>query len=426
MSYAIVVLVGGKGSRISSLLKGKSKPELHLSKNKKIIDYQIKQLIKYNKKIYFLSNFKFSSLRKYLKKKFSKILNYELIEEDKELGTAGALKNLENKKFDNFLIIYGDLLFNIDFKKLLIFHKKKNSDCTLLTHPNSHPYDSDAVNVSEDHKVKKIYTKRIKFKPNNCLSGISVINKKCLKFIEKNKFQDFTKNFLTKLSKNKKKIYAYSSREYVKDIGTIDRINKAKKELKTIKYKNGSLNSSLPAVFIDKDGVINRLDKKKHYQSIKHIFYNSIEALKIINNSKFLAVMITNQPAIAKGIISEKKFKNDLIYLTSKLGEKNVYFDKIYYCPHHPKRGFKNEIPELKINCKCRKPNNGLLLQAIKELNIDVKKSFMVGDQISDYIAAKKTKIKFIGINFNSKQNKKIINKKNFLNAVKFIFDNCN
>lgn len=423
MSYAIVILVGGKGSRISDLLKGKSKPELHLTKNKKIIDYQLKQLVKYNKKIFFLSNSKLSSLKKYLKKKYSKILNYELIEENKELGTAGALKNLENTKFDNFLIIYGDLLFNIDFKKLLIFHKQKKSDCTLLTHPNSHPYDSDAVKVDEDNKVKKIYIKKIKYKPNNCLSGIKIINKKCFKFIKKDKFQDFTKHFLISLIKSKKKIYAYSTREYVKDIGTIDRIKKARKELKTVKYKNGSLNYSLPAIFIDKDGVINKMDKKKHYQSIKHFFYNSIEALKIINNSKFLAVMITNQPAIAKGIISEKKFKNDLEYLTSKLGEKNVYFDKIYYCPHHPERGFKNEITKLKINCKCRKPNNGLFLRAINELNIDVKKSFMIGDQISDYEAAKKTNIKFIGINIDPKKNKTIINKKDFLSAVKFIFD---
>ncbi len=177
----------------------------------------------------------------------------------------------------------------------------------------------------------------------------------------------------------------------------------------------------MPAIFIDKDGVINKLNKKKHYQSVKDIIPGSVKALKLINNSNFLSVMITNQPAIAKGIISEKKFKNDLNFLTSKLGKENVFLDKIYYCPHHPEKGYKNEIRHLKINCKCRKPKNGLFLKAIKELNIDVKNSFMIGDQFSDFLASEKTNLGFIGVNFELKNNKKIIHKKNFLNAVKFI-----
>ena len=98
MNFGIVVLVGGKGSRVASLLNGKSKPELNITKNKKIIDFQLDKLIKYNKKIFFLSNFRFQNLKKYLKRKYSKFLNYELIEETSELGTAGALKKLEKKK----------------------------------------------------------------------------------------------------------------------------------------------------------------------------------------------------------------------------------------------------------------------------------------------------------------------------------------
>ena len=72
------------------------------------------------------------------------------------------------------------------------------------------------------------------------------------------------------------------------------------------------------------------------------------------------------------------------------LSKNKSYIDKIYYCPHHPDKGFKNEILKLKINCSCRKPNNGLFKIAIKELNIDINKSFMIGDQMSDYLLAKK------------------------------------
>ena len=100
-----------------------------------------------------------------------------------------------------------------------------------------------------------------------------------------------------------------------------------------------------------------------------------------------------------------------------------VYIDRVYYCPHHPEKGYKSEIKGLKINCKCRKPNNGLFLNAIKDLNINKKKSYVIGDQISDYLAAKKTNLNFIGVN-NSKlfKKEKILNKKSLYSAIKYIF----
>ncbi len=423
MDFAFVVLVGGRGTRVSKLLKGKSKPELNITKKKKIIDFQLEKLSKYKKKIFFLSNSRFLSLKKYLKNRYSKLIDYELIEEINELGTAGALKNLQKENYKNFIIIDGDLLFNIDFKNFFKFHRIKKSDCSLLVHPNNHPYDSDAVRVDDKYKITKIYNKKNKVKPNLCLSGIKILSKKSLNYVHKNKFQDFTNDLLPNLFRNKIKLFAYHTREYVKDIGTPERIKKAKQEIKTLKYKNGSLINSIPAIFMDKDGVINILDKKKHYQNIKNIYKNSIKALEKINNSKYLAIVITNQPAIAKGMITKQKFKEDLIYLSTKLGSKRVYYDRLYYCPHHPKKGFKNEIPYLKIKCNCRKPKNGLFLRAIKELNIDVKKSFMIGDQLSDYEAAKKSKIKFLGINIKSKKNQNIITKKNLLSAVNYIIN---
>ena len=210
------------------------------------------------------------------------------------------------------------------------------------------------------------------------------------------------------------KIYCYNTREYIKDAGTPDRIKQIKKELKTFKFKNGNINRKIPAIFLDKDGVINKLDKKKHYQNTENLVEGTVKSLKKINESGYLCVVITNQPAIAKGMIKEDKFLKDYNKLTYKLSKKNVYIDSMYYCPHHPEKGFKNEINSLKINCKCRKPKNGLFKHAIRELNIDIKKSYVIGDQLSDYLASQKTNLKFIGVNntklfkANSIFNKKI------------------
>ena len=420
---AIVIPIGGEGSRVSNLTKGKAKAELNIYKNKKIIDFQVQQVSKLKRKIIFLSNPKFITLNNYIKKKYN-YLNVEILNEDKKLGTGGCLNALKKFNFRTFLIIYGDLIFNIDLKKIINFHRKKKSECTLVVHPNNHPFDSDCIEVDKESKSKKIFFKphSNKIVPNLCFSGIQVINKKLLSFVKMNKFQDFSKDILKK-NENKIKIFAYNTREYIKDAGTPERIIQIRKELKTFKYKKGNINKKIPAIFLDKDGVINKLNKNKNYQDINKFEVNALKAIKIINETGYLVIIVTNQPAIAKGIITENFFLNDVNKLSYKLSKYKAFFDKLYYCPHHPEKGFENEIKKLKFNCNCRKPRNGLFLKAIKNLNIDIQKSYVIGDQLSDYLASKKTNLKFIGVN-NPKvfKNNKILYKKNLYVAVEYIF----
>ena len=421
--FAIVIPIGGDGTRVSYLTKGRAKPELKIYKKKKIIDFQIDKVSGLKKKIILLSRIKFRKLNSYILKKY-KNLDIEIITEKEKLGTAGCLYPLRKLNYKFYLMIYGDLIFNIDFKKLIKFHKKKKADCTLVVHPNNHAIDSDCIEIDKNFKSKKIFLKPHfkKYIPNLCLAGINVINKKTLFLIKKNKSQDFSKDFL-KLNEKKIKIFGYNTREYIKDAGTPERINEIKKDLIGFKFKNGNINKKIPAIFLDKDGVINKLNKKKHYQKIDKIIKGTINSLKIINKSGFLTILVTNQPAIAKGIISEKRFLRDINKLSYLLSKNKVYIDRVYYCPHHPEKGYKSEIKGLKINCKCRKPNNGLFLNAIKDLNINKKKSYVIGDQISDYLAAKKTNLNFIGVN-NSKlfKKEKILNKKSLYSAIKYIF----
>ncbi len=420
---AIIILVGGKGTRVADLTRGKSKAEIEILKNKRIIDFQISSLSKLKKKIIILSNKKFRNLKQYILTKYNS-LNIDVIEENKQLGTAGCLEVLKKYNFKKFLIVNGDLIFNVKFSDLIKFHIKKKSDCSIVVHPNNHPFDSDCIELLENGKVNKFYLKPHKNKivPNQCFSGIYLINRSLLKEIKSNTFQDFSKDFIAK-NKNKFKFYGYYTREYIKDVGTKERIKQVRSDLFSIKYKNGCLNKKIPAIFLDKDGVINKLDKKKNYQKNKLFNYTG-RAIKKINENGYLSVVITNQPAIAKGMVSEKKFKEDLNKFSFNLSKSKSYVDKIYYCPHHPEKGYKNEILQLKIKCNCRKPNNGLFKKAIKELNINTKKSFMIGDQMSDYSASKKTKLRFIGVkNKTLKTKKNIIFKKNLLEAVNYIFN---
>jgi D,D-heptose 1,7-bisphosphate phosphatase len=240
-----------------------------------------------------------------------------------------------------------------------------------------------------------------------------------LKFINQNKKQDFTKDFIYKIFKKKYKVYGYKTSEYIKDLGTIDRIKEAKKDLKTQKYLKGNIDCKIPAIFLDRDGVINFDKNDGKYQNCKNFIPGSLQSIKKINKKGFLAIILTNQPAVAKGYISLNRLKKDFTYLTNKVSEFGGYFDDIFYCIHHPKKGFKNEIKNLKKNCINRKPNNGMFLSANKIHNIDFSRSYMIGDRFSDFLASKKTGVKFISV--GELEVKGCTNKKNLKDAINYL-----
>ena len=413
----IAILIGGKGTRTKIISKSIPKPFLKLNK-KSIIERQLDHLKSF-KKIYLLSNNKIKKFNNGLLRK-----NISIIEETKPLGNAGCLKNLINFKGikNDILIISGDLVFNIDIKKFYNFHKKNKSDVSFLVHPNDHIVDSDAIELNKINQLIKFHKKPHKKKNigNLCLSGIMIIKKKILKFIKKDKFQDFSKDILPKLIRKKIKIYGYNTREYVKDAGTLERIKKIKKDLNSIKFIKGSLKTKIPAIFLDRDGVLNKEFQNKHYQNPLKVIDGAFEAIKKINEKGFLSVIVTNQSAVAKGIVTIDKVEKDHKKLEYLFSQRGCYFDRIYYCPYYPVAGFKGEVKKFKKKSNMRKPNNGMFLKAVKDLNIDIKKSYMVGDRITDYLAAKKTGVKFliVGNKFSIKNKKNFMNLKQAINSI--------
>jgi histidinol-phosphate phosphatase family protein len=357
----IAILIGGSGTRLKKITKNEPKAFLKIG-NKPIIVHQIEKLSRIKKRIFILSKTNYKKFHNVLKKKFKR-LKFIFLEENKPLGNAGCLKNLEKFNFENFLIIYGDLIFNIDFKRFIKFHLQKKSHLTLLVHPNDHPSDSDIVEINKEFKIIKLHKKPHKKVNigNLCMSGIFIINKKILKYLKLNKFQDFSNDLLGKMLKKNLKIHAYNTREYVKDAGTLDRINLIKKQIRTKKFINGNLNKKIPAIFLDRDGVINKDNFKNQYQNPLKLNYGAIKAVKQINDNGYLSVIVTNQSAVAKGFITLKKLESDHKKLEYLFGKNNAYFDRIYFCPYHPDKGFKGENNKKKKRSNWRKPNNGMI-----------------------------------------------------------------
>ena len=115
------------------------------------------------------------------------------------------------------------------------------------------------------------------------------------------------------------------------------------------------------------------------------------DAIRKINASDYLAIVATNQPVIARGEISFEELETIHNKMETLLGKEGAYLDAIYFCPHHPHKGYEGERPELKIDCGCRKPKPGMLLKAARDFNIDLQQSWMIGDSESDVKAGQST-----------------------------------
>ena len=135
-----------------------------------------------------------------------------------------------------------------------------------------------------------------------------------------------------------------------------------------------------PAVFIDRDGTISEEVGYVNHPSRFELYPYSSEAVRLLNENGWLAIVVTNQAGVARGYFSEDVVKQVHRELNRKMGESSARLDAIYYCAHHPTVG----EPPYRLDCDCRKPKAGLIEQAARDFGIDLGSSWMVGDRYSD------------------------------------------
>lgn len=148
--------------------------------------------------------------------------------------------------------------------------------------------------------------------------------------------------------------------------------------------------SCKPAVFFDRDGVINHdtgyLYKPEDFSWVE----GAVKSIKYFNDAGYLVVVITNQSGVARGYYSEADVENLHKWISEELSKQNTHIDAFYYCPHHTE----GKEERYRVDCNCRKPEKGMIEQAVNEWPIDMEKSFLVGDKQSDMDCAQKAGIK--------------------------------
>ena len=323
--------------------------------------------------------------------------------ETQPLGNAGALFKLRDKLTEPFLLLNADAVFDIDFNRFVAFHRAQGGLVSLFTHPNSHPYDSGVIVADETGAVQKWLTKedvRPRWYKNRVNAGLHVINPIVLdicgvdaqsvgtEVLGKRVKVDLDRQILKPLC-GTGKMFCYDSPEYVKDMGTPDRYEAVCRDFRGGIVQAKNLQQKQKAVFLDRDGTINKYVGFLRNIDDFELIPGVAEAIKRINASGYLAIVVTNQPVIARGEVSEPELQEIHNKMETLLGAEGAYLDAVYYCPHHPHKGFEGEIAELKIDCDCRKPKPGMLLRAAEDFNIDLTNSWMVGDGENDVLAGK-------------------------------------
>ena len=396
-----VIMAGGKGSRLRSITNDEIPKPMVPVDGKPLLEYQVEKLKTYGiKKIVMIVGHLGEKIVDHFKdgKNFGVEIDY--IFEKEPLGTAGAFYYLKDKiDAKDFMLVFGDVFFDMDFDRMEDFHFKNSALTTLLAHPNGHPYDSDLIRMDDKGRVIGFDSKhnvRDYWYDNMVNAGMYIINRKLLDLVKEPVKTDFEKDILANQVKIGANIYAYHTPEYVKDVGTVDRINATVEELKSGLIQSKNLKNKQRAIFIDRDGTINVSKGFISKADDLELIPGSIEAIKAINKSGALAIVITNQPVIARGECSFEELHNIHNKLKTLLGEKGAFVDDIFYCPHHPDKGFEGEVPELKFDCECRKPKTGMIDEAVEKYNIDLSKSYMVGDSTMDLETARNAGVKSV------------------------------
>lgn len=408
-------MAGGKGTRIATVKSDVPKPMIPIG-GKPILEWQVENLKACGlTDITLVIGYLGHVIQEYFGdgSRFGVKINYFV--ENTPLGTAGALfKMLELT--EDFLLLCGDVILDVDFSRFIAFHKRNNAWASLMAHPNGHPYDSSLLVTEilppqksgglpiDSHRVIRWMNKEDErlFYKNRVNAGIEIISPELLKetmkhFVPRHPETpdkiDLDRDVL-KPNIASGKIFAYDTPEYIKDMGTPDRYYEVEKDILSGMVKARNLSKKQKAIFLDRDGVINRhigfLRNTEEFELLQGVQ----EAIKLINKSGYLTIVVTNQPVIARGECTWDELQSIHDKMETELGKEGAFLDAIYICPHHKDKGFDGERPEYKYDCDCRKPKPGLLFQAAKDFNIDLSNSYMIGDSNSDIEAGRNAQCK--------------------------------
>lgn len=385
-----VIMAGGKGTRISSIAKDIPKPMIRIN-GAPVLETQIRLAKRYGiDEILIVTGYLGEAVRAYFGdgERFGVAIEY--YQEEAPLGNAGALSRLRESLREDFFLFYGDTVMDVALDRMMRFHKERRADATLYVHPNDHPFDSDLVLLGTDGAVSGFLNKPHAeglVARNLVNAALYALSPRVLGEFGADGPKSFEKDVFPACIRDGLRVFGYQGAEYIKDMGTPDRYERVCADAAMGKVARLNANERQRAVFLDRDGTVNREVGLCHRIEDFRLLDGASEAIRLLNLAGIPVVVVTNQPVIARNLCSVEELERIHAYMETLLGRDGAYVDAVYYCPHHPDKGYPEERKEYKIACDCRKPKPGMLLKAASDYNIDLPSSCMIGDGENDVAA---------------------------------------
>lgn len=386
-----VIQAGGKGTRLQEITRDEIPKPMIPILGKPLLEWQIEKCKENGiTEIILIIGHLGNRIKEYFGDGTAWNVFVSYVEEKEPLGTAGAFFYLKDMiGNEDFLMVYGDVFWDIDVDRMLRYHCEKHSICTLFVHPNTHPFDSDLIMQNESGYITGIDSKhnvRDYWYDNLVNAGLYVINGRVCERVTKPEKVDLEKHIFRKMIEDGEEIFGYRSPEYIKDAGTVERLSAVEEEVRSGYAASRNLRREQKCIFLDRDGTVNVKNGLVDIEDKLVLESCASEAIRKINQSGYLAILVTNQPVVAKGMCTMEEVRNIHRKLMTLLGEEGAFLDDIAFCPHHPDKGFPGERPEYKFDCECRKPKTGLLMRFVEQYHIDLKESWMIGDTTRDML----------------------------------------
>ncbi|QEL57712.1 HAD-IIIA family hydrolase [Chromobacterium paludis] len=396
----VAILAGGMGTRLRERSGDLPKPMVPVL-GKPVLQHQIELCRKYG----------FTDIALLVQHRYEKIADFfgdgsafdvslTYVIEEVPRGTAGALRDALPILDERFLVLYGDTFIDVNLRKFWNAHISSSAAGMLLLHPNDHPQDSDLVDIDSQGKVQGILP--YPHPPGRVVrnlvnAALYVLERDGLEDVTPAKGKaDIAKNMFPLMLGLGRHLHGYITPEYIKDMGTPDRLDKVERDLILGLPERLSCRHLRRAVFLDRDGTLNREVNHLKTRDQLELLPGVAAAVRSLNRNGTLAVVVTNQPVVARGDVTLEELEQIHAGLESELGAGGAFLDGLYFCPHHPDKGFPGEVMALKLACRCRKPEPGLIDVACQDLNIDRHNSWMVGDTTSDIEAGQRAGVRTI------------------------------
>lgn len=391
MSYPLVIVAGGRGTRLGGGDRPKSMVEIG---GIPLVEHQIRLAASSGiVQVYLLLGHGAEHIIAHIGDGSRFGVNIEYLVEQAPLGTGGCIGMLAGRVCSPFFVIFGDIFAEFDFRRLeAFFHENTSSrGMVAVAHPNRHPMDSDLLAVDSCSRVLGIRSRphNIDEDFNNLVNAaIFLLNPSIFSHVSKLTPCDLVVDGIKSFVSEGGELWAYKTSEYIRDIGTPKRLSDVREEQRAGIPQRRKLSSPQRAIFLDRDGTLLRFVDNLAHEAQVELLPEAADAISLINGSDYLAILATNQPGIAKGLFGLSDLERIHRRVETLLGRQGAYLDDIFYCPHHPQAGFPGEKFEFKKKCTCRKPEPGMLESAARKHNISLPESWMIGDSDVDIRAA--------------------------------------